>query len=53
MSIKRVVSELLKMPEEEMRTLAVKQLKWGRKILERERTKRGVRSIQQDRKDSC
>ena len=45
MSIKKVVDELLDMPDEEMRGLAVKQLKWGRKILERERAKRSVRSV--------
>jgi hypothetical protein len=45
-SLKRTVDELVGMPEEEIKKLAAKQLKWGRKMLERERAKRGLQRVQ-------
>ena len=45
-SLKKTVDELMRMPEEEIRKLAAKQLKWGRKMLERERAKRGLQRVQ-------
>lgn len=44
-SLKKTVDELTRMPEEEISKLAAKQLKWGRKMLERERAKRGLQRV--------
>jgi hypothetical protein len=45
-SRRKRIYEWMNLSEEELRKLAAKQLKWGRKLLAKERAARGVRTVQ-------